>query len=82
MKSQYAHVSDEVIQQMETRYQSADGNVNLPYTIMANMAIENPDNVNDKVNYSASFSDNRGVVSQQNASSAKKNYNFADLAWD
>lgn len=82
MKSQYAHVSDVLIQQMEARYMAEDGNVVLPYTVMANMSIVNPNNVNDKVQYNTTFSDNRGVVSQQSATNAKRNYNFADVSWD
>lgn len=82
MKSQYAHVSDVLIQQMEARYMAEDGNVVLPYTVMANMSIVNPNNVNDKVQYNTTFSDNRGVVSQQSATNAKRNYNFADVSWN
>lgn len=35
IKSQYAHVSDQVIQEMESRYGDGNGNVIMPYTIQA-----------------------------------------------
>ncbi|GAO99273.1 MucBP domain-containing protein [Fructobacillus ficulneus] len=65
IKSQYATVSDAVIQGMESTYGDGQGNVNIPFTVLANFKVTNPNNLNQQVRYDITFSDNKGFYDQK-----------------
>ncbi|MFC4761260.1 mucin-binding protein [Fructobacillus durionis] len=78
IKSQYAHVSDAVIQEMESRYSDGKGNVVIPYSIQASIQFKNPNNKDGQVKYSANFSDNKGVSDNKHSFTTPMNDNTTE----
>ncbi|CAK8054463.1 KxYKxGKxW signal peptide domain-containing protein [Eupransor demetentiae] len=80
LKSQYAGISQDTINQDLDRYSNADGTVTLPYVINTGINIANPNDTDHKVKYTSTETNNRNDQSDTvvGYTSGKSNINLVE----
>ncbi len=73
--SQYASMSDDVLNKMKSIYSDGEGNIYIPYTIRTSIPFINKNDQDSQVRYTFDVSDNRGIYYKNSAVTDPKNSN-------